>query len=91
MDEIDNILKILQDKKEKLSDLTNNLLGLYRRLLEEKIDYKNENKYDGLIAEQRTMMKTLETEIKALESVIKKSEIKKIEKKIREYRKNKKK
>ncbi len=73
METNDDLLKILEGKKEKLSALTNDLLGLYRKLLEEKIDYKEENKYDNPISKKREKIKELETEILDIEKRLKRA------------------
>ena len=87
MEKKDDILKKYETKKEELNLLTNELLGLYRNLLEEKIDYKKENKYSRPISGQRVKINTIAAEIKGLEKQIKRSDIKKIEKKIRTQKK----
>lgn len=80
-------IKDLEEKKIEMQKLTNELLSLYRKLLEEKIDYKNENKYDDPISKQREKIVKLEKEIREAEKKVKKSDIKKIEKRIKEYSK----
>ena len=87
MEKKDDILKKFEDKKEELSALTNEMLSLYRSLLEEKIDYKKENEYSKPISELREKVNVINAELKEMEKQIRRSDRKKIEKKIRSSQK----
>ena len=87
----EDIKQKIEDKKKNLSSLSNELLNLYRKLLEEKIDYRKENKYEKPILAQREKIKNLEAEIRELDKLLKNSGSAKIKKKLNGYSKVKKK
>ncbi len=85
MEEREELLQKLSEKKEIINNDTNELLGLYRNILEEKINYKKDNKYDKKIAEKRNEIKNLEIEVKDIEKQLKNSGVSNVKAQLKKY------